>query len=50
MPCFYFLESSNIIFMNTKLRGVLAFGLFIGHDHTHTFLSIDADLQLKTFT
>ena len=39
----YFLEGPNIIFMNTKLRGVSALGLFIGRDHTHTFLSIDGD-------
>jgi hypothetical protein len=29
--------------MNTKLRGVSELGLFIGRDHTHTFLSIDGD-------
>jgi hypothetical protein len=29
--------------MNTKLRGVSALGLFIGRDHTHTFLNIDED-------
>ncbi|CAF3736750.1 unnamed protein product [Adineta steineri] len=37
------LEGPNIIFMNTKLRGVSALGLFIGRDHTHTFLNIDGD-------
>ncbi len=29
--------------MNTKLRGISELGLFIGRDHTHTFLTIDGD-------
>jgi hypothetical protein len=29
--------------MNTKLRGVSELGLFIGRDHAHIFLNIDAD-------
>jgi len=29
--------------MNTKLRGVSELGLFVGRDHTHTFLNIDSD-------
>jgi len=37
------LEGPNIIFMNTKLRGVSELGLFIGRDHTRTFLNIDSD-------
>jgi hypothetical protein len=38
-----FLEGSNIIFMNTKLRSVSTLGLSIGRDHTYTFLNIDSD-------
>ncbi|CAF3023662.1 unnamed protein product [Rotaria socialis] len=37
------LEGPNIIFMNTKLRGVSTLGLFIGRDLAHTFLNIDGD-------
>ena len=39
----FYSEGPNIIFMNTKLRGVSELGLFIGRDATHTFLSIDSD-------
>lgn len=37
------LEGPNIIFMNTKLRGLSALGLLVGRDHTHTYLNIDSD-------
>ncbi|CAF4925096.1 unnamed protein product [Rotaria sp. Silwood1] len=37
------IEGPNIIFMNTKLRGLSAPGLFIGRDLAHTFLNIDGD-------
>ena len=36
-------EGQNIIFMNTKLRGVSELGLFIGRDRTRPFLNIDGD-------
>ncbi|CAF0767642.1 unnamed protein product [Didymodactylos carnosus] len=36
-------EGPNIIFMNTKLRGVSSLGLHIGRDLQHTFLTIDGD-------
>jgi hypothetical protein len=38
-----FVEGPKIIFMNTKLRGLSALGLYVGRDHTHTFLHIDND-------
>ncbi len=38
-----FVEGPNIIFMNTKLRGVSELGLFIGRDHKHPLLNIDGD-------
>ncbi|CAF2651461.1 unnamed protein product [Rotaria sp. Silwood2] len=39
----FLIKGPNIIFMNTKLRGLSAPGLFIGRDLAHTFLNIDGD-------
>lgn len=41
--CFTISEGPKIIFMNTKLRGLSAMGLFVGRDHSHVFMEIDTD-------